>query len=586
MMVKQCGKLRVTAARILLGGFVALAMIFDMGCQRPEIVVVTATPDVDATIDARVQATLTAIPKPMRSSRLSSSESSSGEQQGSSSSGGKLVRLWSDPPTLDPHLTTDNVSGGLVNEIYGGLVTLDLGLNVVPDLAESIETSPDGRTYTFTLRENAKFHDGKAVTAQDVKWSLERATDPVTESPVADTYLSDIVGVPEKLGGQAADISGIRVIDDQTVEITIDAPKSYFLAKMTYPTGFVLDRENVEGQGNDWLRQPNGTGPFKLAQYDVGEVLVLKRHDEYHLGPAHLEEIEFILSDGNAMLMYENDQIHLTGVGLADLDRLLDPAEPLNAELHRLPASFSVGYIGLNVAEAPLDDPQFRQALNYAIDKPTIADRALSNLSVPANGVIPRGFPSYNPDLRVYNYDPDKARRRLQESKYAGQLDDLPRITLNISGSIGDDVPLDLQEILKSWEELLGITVEIRQTEWAAYLQDLYDKRYQMFLIGWASDFPDPENYLDILFHSESGYNHTNYNNPVVDRLLEEARGIPDQETRFRQYNQIEQMILDDAPLIPLWNPGERYALIKPQVKDYHLTPMSIAKYRHVYLKP
>ena len=150
-------------------------------------------------------------------------------------------------------------------------------------------------------------------------------------------------------------------------------------------------------------------------------------------------------------------------------------------------------------------------------------------------------------------------------------MDDLPRITLNISGSIGDDVPLDLQEILKSWEELLGITVEIRQTEWAAYLQDLYDKRYQMFLIGWVSDFPDPENYLDILFHSESGYNHTNYNNPVVDRLLEEAREIPDQETRFRQYNQIEQMILDDAPLIPLWNPGERYALIKPQVKDYLL---------------
>ena len=194
MMVKQCGKLRVTAVRILLGGFVALAMIFDMGCQRPEIVVVTATPDVDATIDARVQATLTAIPKPTHSSRLSSSESSSGEQQGSGSGGGKLVRLWSDPPTLDPHLTTDATSGGLVNEIYGGLVTLDLGLNVVPDLAEYVETSPDGRTYTFTLRENAKFHNGRTVTAQDVKWSLERATDPATESPVADTYLSDIVG--------------------------------------------------------------------------------------------------------------------------------------------------------------------------------------------------------------------------------------------------------------------------------------------------------------------------------------------------------------------------------------------------------
>ncbi len=517
----------------------------------------------------------------------SSSESSSEspESPPTVTGGGKLVRLWSDPPTLDPHLATDNVSGALVVEVYGGLVTLDLDLNVVPDLAEYVETSPDGRTYTFTLRENAKFHNGRPVTAQDVKWSLERATDPATESPVAGTYLSDIVGVTEKLSGAATDISGVRVIDDRTVEITIDAPKSYFLAKMTYPTGFVLDRENVEGQGNDWLRQPNGTGPFKLVQYDVGEILVLKRHDEYHLGPAHLEEIEFILSGGTAMLMYENDEIHLTTVGLADLDRLLDPTEPLNAELQRLPASFSVGYIGMNVAKAPLDDPKFRQALNYAIDKPTIADRALSNLSAPANGVIPPGFPSYNPDLRGYNYDPEKAMRLLQESKYAGQLDDLPRITLNISGSFGADVPLDLQAILKSWEELLGVTVDIQQTEWATYLQDLHNKRYQMFLIGWAADYPDPENYLDILFHSESENNHTNYNNPEVDRLLEEAREIPDQETRFRQYNQIEQMILDDAPWIPLWNRGERYALIKPEVKDYHLTPMTIAKYRHVYLE-
>jgi ABC-type transport system substrate-binding protein len=499
--------------------------------------------------------------------------------------GGRLVRLWSDPPTLDPHLTTDNVSGGLVNEIYGGLVTLDLDLNVVPDLAESIQASPDGRTYTFTLRENAKFHDGKTVTAQDVKWSLERATDPTTQSPVADTYLSDIVGVSEKLSSAATEISGVRVVDDRTIEITTDAPKSYFLAKLTYPTAFVLDRENVEGKGDDWLREPNGTGPFKLAQYDIGEVLRLQRHDEYHLGPAHLEEIEFILSGGTAMLMYENDEIHLTGVGLADLDRLLDPAEPLNAELQRLPASFSVGYIGMNVNEPPLDDPKFRQALNYAIDKPTIAEKALSNLSAPANGVIPPGFPSFNPDLRGYNYDPEKAKRLLQESKYADQLDDLPRITLNISGSFGADVPLDLEAILKSWEELLGVTVDIQQTEWATYLQDLHNKRYQMFLIGWSADYPDPENYLDLLFHSESENNQTNYNNPEVDRLLEEAREIPDQETRFRQYNRIEQMILDDAPWIPLWNRGERYALIKPEVKDYFLTPMTIPKYRHVYLE-
>ena len=550
---------------------VLFAFLFILGCGTP-----TSTDEGESASEAAPQA--------QASEQAAEPDQAPEAVVEEDTSGGKLVRLWADPPTLDPHLATDNISGGLVNEIFGGLVTLNLDLNVVPDLAESIQTSDDGLVYTFNLRDNAFFHNGKKVTAQAVKWSLERATDPLTESPVADTYLSDIVGVSEKLSGDAAEISGVRVVDDRTVEITIDAPKSYFLAKMTYPTGFVLDRENVEG-AEDWLREPNGTGPFKLAQYDIGEVIIFQRHGAYHLGPARVHEIEFILSGGTAMLMYENDEIHLTGVGLADLDRLLDPAEPLNAELQQLPASFSVGYIGMNVAEPPFDDPKFRQALNYAIDKPLIADKALSNLSAPANGVIPPGFPSYNPDLRGYSYNPEKARQLLAESRYGDSIEDLPRITLSLSGSLGADVPLDLEAILKSWEEILGVRVEIQQTEWATFLQDLHDKRFQMFSLGWVADYPDPENFLDILFHSESDNNHGNYSNPEVDRLLEEAREIRDQETRFRQYNQIEQMIIDDAPWIPLWNRGERYALIKPQVRDYHLTPMTIPKYRHVYLE-
>jgi ABC-type transport system substrate-binding protein len=498
--------------------------------------------------------------------------------------GGKLVRLYTDPPTLDPHLTTDNVSGGLVNEIFGGLVTIDLDLKVVPDLAESIDVSEDGTVYTFHLRPDAKFHNGKPVTAQDVKWSLERVTDPATQAPVADQYLSDIVGVREKLNGEATSIEGVRVVDDHTIEITIDAPKAYFLSKLTYPTAFVLDRENVEGNPN-WVRQPNGTGPFKLAQYEVGEVLRLTRNENYHLGPPHLDEIEFNLAGGTAMIMYENDEIQITGVGLADLERVLDPNEPLNAQLHRAPSSFSVEYIGLNVNQPPLDDPKVRQALNLAINKGAIATQVIQNLRTPAKGIIPPGFPSYNPDLRGYEYDPERARQLLQESKYGDNLENLPRLTLNISGGFGANVPLDLEVILQSWEEELGITVEIQQTEWATFLQDLHDRRYQMFTVAWGADYPDPENFLDILFHSGSDNNHTNYSNPEVDALLEQARVEQDQAKRFALYNRIEQMIIDDAPWIPLWNSGESYALIKPEVKNYFLTPMTIPKYRYVYIK-
>ena len=502
--------------------------------------------------------------------------------QGQGKRGGTLVRLFADPPTLDPHLTTDNISGALVNEVYGGLVTLTPELAPSPDLAESWDISEDGTVYTFHLRENAKFHNGKPVTSEDVRWSLERAADPAIGSPVAEQYLSDIVGVTARLNGDADSISGVRVIDERTIELTIDAPKAYFLAKLTYPTSFVVDRDNVEAEPENWTQNPNGTGPFTLAEYIVGEKMVLARFEDYHLEPAFLDKVEFILAGGNAMIMYENDEIHLTGVGLADLERVKDPSEPLNADLVQAPPSFSTSYIGMNVTQPPLDDPKVRQALSYTVNKEAINSAVYEGLLVPAKGILPPGFPAYNPDLRGYEYDPDKARQLLAESSYGADLDDMPLITLSISGSFGADLPLDMEVILKEWEEL-GLKVEIQQTEWATYLQDLHNRRYQLFRIGWGADYPDPENFLDILFHSESDNNHTAYNNPQVDALLERARVERDREARFALYNQAEQKIMDDAPWIPLWHSGERNVLIKPGVEDYLLTPLTLPKYRYVY---
>ncbi len=497
--------------------------------------------------------------------------------------GGRLIRLFSDPPTLDPHITTDSTSAVIVNEVFGGLVTINPEIEIVPDLAEDWDISPDGKVFTFRLRQDAKFHDGRLVVAEDFRWSLERAADPLTESPVADLYLADILGVADKLSGKAQSIRGLRVIDDHTLELTIDAPKSYFLAKMTYPTGFVVDRQNVEGNKNDWVFEPNGTGPFRLERYEIGETIILGRNELYHLGPPFLDSVEFILSGGDPMLMYENDEIHLTGLGLADLERVQDPDNPLRAELATAPPSFSVSFIGLNVNEPPFDDPKFRLALNYAVNKKEIATSALSDLVVPAVGVIPPGFPSYNPDLKGYGYDPERAKRLLSESRYGADTGSIPRITLSIAGNFGASVGLDMEVMLRSWEETLGVEVEIQQTEWATFLQDLHKRRFQMFAIGWSADYPDPQNFLDILFHSESTNNWGAYSNREVDSLLEKARVEPDQVARFQQYNLIEQLIVDDAPWVPLWHSTERKVLIKPQVKDYFLVPMTISKLRHVY---
>ena len=504
----------------------------------------------------------------------------SGESRGGAD--GVFRRLWQEPPTLDPHEAGDTTSAGILVEVFSGLVALNTALQVTPDLAERWDVSDDGLTYTFHLRSDAKFHNGKPVTAEDVKYSFERATDAEYQSPEVSAYLDDIVGVLPKLAGQSDEVTGVRVIDANTIEITIDAPKPYFLAKLTYPTSFVLDKENLEAEGDNWVFKPNGTGPFKLAEYRVGQIIVLERNEHYYRGPALLDRVELILSGGSAMAMYENGEIDITGVGLSELDRVSNPLEPLNAEVVVAPPGFDLAYIGFNLSEPPFDDANFRRALAYAIDKETIAHRVLLELVAPATGILPPGFPGYNPAVQAPGFDPVKAQELLAQSKYA---DGAPRIIVTIPGT-GGSAGLDLQAILEMWEDTLGLTVELQQVETATYWDDLNDGRLQAFAgLGWQADYPDPQDFLDILFHSESQLNQSGYSNPEVDRLLEAARVEQDWETRKALYNEAEQLIVDDVPWVLLWFSGENIVLLKPYVKGYALTPLIVPKLKDVWIE-
>ena len=498
--------------------------------------------------------------------------------------GGVLRTLYADPPTLDPALSSDTTSSFLVVEIFSGLVKLDTDLKLVPDIAESWKISEDGRVYTFRLREDVKFHDGKPVTAHDFKWSVERAANPDTASPVAKTYLEDIVGVKEVLDGDATEISGIKVIDDFTVQVTIDAPKTYFLAKMTYPTAYVLDQENVESGGRTWTDTPNGTGPFKLKEYKVGERIVLERSDNFYGEPAKLDSILMNLAGGQAMAMYENDEIDVTGVGLFNLERVKDPNEELNKHLVVAPPGYSVGYIGLNASMTPFNDVKFRQALNHAIDKELIAREVLSDLNVPAYGILPPGFPGYNPNLKGLEYDPDLAVRLFNESSYNSLSKEDQRIVITVPGT-GGVIGIDLEVVIEMWRQLLGVEVEIQQVEWATYLEDLDANKFQAFAgLGWQADYPDPQDFLDILFHSDSDINHGAYSNAEVDAILEQARVEVDITKRVDLYHEAERLIVNDAAWVPLWFTGERYVLIKPHVKGYKVLPMIVPKLAEVYL--
>ena len=303
------------------------------------------------------------------------------------------------------------------------------------------------------------------------------------------------------------------------------------------------------------------------------------------MGPPKLEEVRFLLGGGNPLLMYANDEIHIIELGLAGPEPLLDPSHPLSPELHRSPPSFSVGYMGMNASRPPFDDLKVRQALNYAIDKDGISQTLTRDALPPARSILPPGFPGHSSGIKGYEYDPEKARRLLAESKYSDDPEKFPSITLTVPGSFGARVAPTTEAVLDSWRRILGIEVEVQLTEWPTYLRDLGKRRFQMYGgLSWIADYPDPENFLDVLSHSGSSNNFTGYSSTEVDELLGQARVEQDQSARYELYRRVEEMILEDAPWVFLWHGGIEYVLVKPYVKDYFLTSMVVPVLRYVYM--
>jgi len=485
-------------------------------------------------------------------------------------SGGTLIMTLGvrDPQTLDPALVGDVTSAFVVRQLFSGLVRLSPGLEPEPDLAEAWELGPDGRTYTFRLRPEARFADGTPVTADDVRYSLERAADPrLAPSLPARTYLGDIVGVREKIAGQAESIAGVQVLDERTLTITIDSPKSYFLAKLAHPTSFVVDRRAVEQGGPRWTERPNGSGPFTIERWEHDRLLVLARNPAYYRQPARLDRVRMLIgvAASNPQVLYEEGEIDITSVPPYALARVRDANNPLSRELLRVP-QLSLFYIGMNVRLPPFDDPKVREAFSLLLDRQKIADLSLQGAAQPAAGILPPGMPGYDPELPLPGPDAARARALLAESRYGG-VAGLPPIVAYGGWSTA------LRNVA---ERDLGLTIEVRTYEdFGAFLDALSTNTLPMFSSGWIADYPDPENFLDVLFRTDSGENHFAYSNPEVDSLLDRAAVEADETTRQALYREAERRILADAPLIPLYHDVE-YMLVKPYVRGLELTPMGI----------
>ncbi|MCL4231966.1 MAG: peptide ABC transporter substrate-binding protein [Dehalococcoidia bacterium] len=501
----------------------------------------------------------------------------------SSSSGGicngdKLITFGSDPASvLDPIQVRDEGTSEYVVEIFGGLVTLDLDLKVVPDIAKEWKVSDGGKTYTFKLRDDVVFHNSnRRVTANDFKYSIERAADPANGSPTVTLYLSNIVGIKERFSNKATDVSGVKVIDETTLEIRVNQPSEYFLAELTYPVAFVVDKDQVQKNPRNWTQKPNGTGPFRLVEFTPAERIRLARNDRYHLGAAKVSEVVFELGGGSILTRYENNELHIGGVPGIELEAVKGGNSPLSKEYRPQPR-MSVSYLAFNVRKPPFDDLKVRQAMAMSVDKERINQVLFFDSQRVADGILPPDMPGYTESVSAYAFNPDKAKQTLGESKYAGKM---PRIVLTYAGQ-GGDAPDVLTAITAGWKEILGLDVELQASEYSAFLRELRRGTFQMFSAGWAADYPDPEDFIDKLFHSESVQNEQGYSNPEVDKILLQARSESNQQKRFALYAQAEQMILDDAAVIPDFWPVE-HLLVKPCVKNWPSVSMNVPRYRYI----
>jgi len=486
-----------------------------------------------------------------------------------------------DPYTLDPAVSGEMTSHVYLMQLFSGLVRFGDNLEPAPDIAERWEISGGGQTYTFYLRQDVKFQDGRQLTAADFKYSWERACAPRTGSLTAATYLGDIVGVAGVLAGQAIDISGVKVVNDYTLEVTIDAPKSYFLSKLTYPTAFVVDKAEAAA-GGGWWRSPNGTGPFKLSQWDEGKQLVLERNELYYGEVAEISQVVFKLWSGIPMNMYETGDIDVTSVGSNYIEKVTDETGPFYMDLSIVP-ELSFYYIGFNTARPPFDDANIRRAFSMAIDKEKLISLVFKGTMQPADGILPPGIPGYNEALAGLDYDVAAAKELIAQSSY-GDVSQLPPITITTLGW-GGSISRELEAVVHQWRQNLGVEVTVRQLEPERFLYHLGEETDEMFYTGWIADYPHPQDFLDILFHSGADNNHGQYSNPGVDALLEAAGVEQDSNSSLSLYQQAEQLMVEDAACIPLCF-GRNYVLIKPYVKGYELNPLGFAMLNGVSIEP
>src|SRR5690554_506717 len=459
--------------------------------------------------------------------------------------GGTLVAAWAqDPVGLDPHITSARSSLQVLENVLDTLVVLDADQNVNPSLAESWEVSDDGLTWTFTLRQDAAFSNGRGLTSEDVVYTYDRMLDPETASGQA--YL-------------LAGVTDVQALDDYTVQFTLDAPNPAFLSKLASSKAVgIIARENVEdGTINT---NPVGSGPFMIADFQPGIQLTLERNPHYWQdGLPYLDSISIrIISD---------ESVRRSALISGDVDWAISvPAQSIDelkarddVTVDEVPAG-AYWYIGVNTRDALLSDERVRQAIAFAINREQIAEVATFGTALATQDPIPASS-GWATNYAPYSQDLEQAAALLAEAGYADGFE------IEIMPTTQYEESIRIAQMLQAQLAPLNISTSIRTLEWAEWLHEQGDGNYDTFVCSWNGNI-DPDDFFYAQHRTGEVFNFTGYSNPSVDELLDQGRTLSDFDARYEIYEQVNQMIVDDAPYIYLYNPLQIHAY-KPYVHGF-----------------
>ncbi|MEN3026975.1 MAG: ABC transporter substrate-binding protein [Chlorobiota bacterium] len=528
--------------------------------------------------------------------------------------------------SLDPVQINDVTSAHVAEQLYDKLLTLDENLRLQPELAERWEVSPDGLVYRYFLRRGVLFHDnpcfpggrGRELTAEDVKYSLTRACDFRTGTLGYDYFRGKVKGADAyfeatrraaQQGGSpdVSEVEGFVVRDRYTFEIHLTRPFAPFEYYVSLVTFAIVPREAVEHYGADFFRNPVGSGPFVFVSWVPDRELILRRNPNYWQRDEHGNQLpyldairfSFIKDDKTQFLEFRRGNLEeCYRIPVEFFPQVVDErgqprGEWRQYQLLRVPA-LATQYYGMLTTHPLFRDKRVRQALAYAIDRERIVRYVLKGQAgEPGHyGLIPPSMPDYPArSIQGYRYNPERARQLLAEAGYPGGRG-FPTITLqlNAGGGRNGQIAEAVQAMLR---ENLGITVELRQVEFAQHLKEIDAGRVPFFRLGWVADYPDPENFLNLFYGKLvpakgtdiSPINSTRYRNPSFDALLEQALSTPDRQRRMELYRQAEQLAIGDAPMIILFY-DEDYRLLQPYVAGYRNNAMDRRFYKYVWLQP